>query len=218
MNAVFFDFDGVVLDSVVVKTEAFAEMYAGYGQDIQQQVVAYHLANGGVSRFEKFRHYHETLLDIPMTDELMAKLCKAFNRLVFYRILNAPFIDGVQETLYALQKHNTPCFVASGTPDNELCRIVEERGLSPFFREVHGSPRTKGEIVQDVCDRHGLEPKRCLFIGDALTDFDAAHSLSMAFLGITARENPFPERTLVAKKLTFPVLQDALRLHIQRME
>ncbi|MDA3791641.1 MAG: HAD-IA family hydrolase [Desulfobacula sp.] len=215
MEAVFFDFDGVVLDSVDLKTDAFADMYADYGQDFQQQVVAYHLANGGVSRFEKFRYYHETLLDVCMTDELMAELCDSFNKRVFHRVLDAPFIDGVLETLRSLQKHNIPCFVASGTPSNELHNIVEERGLFHFFQEAHGSPRTKQEIVQDICLRHGLNPKRCLFIGDALTDFDAARSLSMAFLGVTARNNPFPKGTSVVSIPDFSALQNASRLHIK---
>lgn len=215
MDAVFFDFDGVVLDSVDVKTEAFSQMYASYGQDIQQQVVAYHIANGGVSRFEKFRHYHQTLLNIPMTDQLMDKLCATFNSLVFSRVLNAPFIDGVQETLKALQEHGIPCFVASGTPDDELRRIVRERGLSSQFREVHGSPRTKREIVQDICSRFGLAPKHCLFIGDARTDFNTARGLSMAFLGVTAQKDLFPKGILTVTKLTFSALLNAFGQHIK---
>ena len=55
IKTIFFDFDGVILNSVNVKTEAFRDMYKQYGDDIAQKVVNHHLANGGVSIFEKFR-------------------------------------------------------------------------------------------------------------------------------------------------------------------
>ena len=49
-----FDFDGVLADSVDIKADAFAELYSPYGSEIVEQVVAHQLANGGMSRFEKF--------------------------------------------------------------------------------------------------------------------------------------------------------------------
>ena len=38
-----YDFDGVVCDSVHIKTEAFVELYASYDENIQQAVRTYHL-------------------------------------------------------------------------------------------------------------------------------------------------------------------------------
>ena len=63
MKRVFFDFDGVILDSVDVKTKAFGKMFEAYGSDVQKEVVQYHLENCGVSRFEKFRYYYENILE-----------------------------------------------------------------------------------------------------------------------------------------------------------
>jgi len=55
-QAVFFDFDGVILDSVDVKTDAFVAIFRGYGPKIREDVVKYHHENGGVSRMEKFKY------------------------------------------------------------------------------------------------------------------------------------------------------------------
>ena len=44
-QAVFFDFDGVILDSVNVKTHAFSQMFRKYGPEIEESVVRYHLEN-----------------------------------------------------------------------------------------------------------------------------------------------------------------------------
>ena len=35
---IFFDFDGVILDSVDCKTQAFEKMYSKYGNDIAKKV------------------------------------------------------------------------------------------------------------------------------------------------------------------------------------
>ena len=57
-SAIIFDFDGVIAESVEIKTEAFRDMYSSYGKDISDSVVDHHLINGGMSRFEKFPLYH----------------------------------------------------------------------------------------------------------------------------------------------------------------
>ena len=61
-----FDFDGVIAESVNVKTEAFSILYQPYGKDVVKKVVKHHLTNGGVSRFEKFKIYHKEFLNIEL--------------------------------------------------------------------------------------------------------------------------------------------------------
>ena len=56
-----FDFDGVILDSVHLKTEAFAELYEKFNNNIVSEVREFHEKNGGMSRFEKI-HYYNTIL------------------------------------------------------------------------------------------------------------------------------------------------------------
>ena len=52
LEAIIFDFDGVLVESVDVKTRAFASLYEKYGQKVVAQVEDYHLNNGGIARFE----------------------------------------------------------------------------------------------------------------------------------------------------------------------
>ena len=46
---IFFDFDGVIAESVRAKTDAFMEMYLPYGKEVAKQVLEFHINNGGVS-------------------------------------------------------------------------------------------------------------------------------------------------------------------------
>ena len=208
MQGVFFDFDGVILDSVTVKTEAFAEMYARHGEEVCRAVVEYHMKHGGVSRHEKFRHFHEHILGQPMTDELMARLCTTFSKLTLAKVMAAPFIPGARETLNALADRGVPAFVASGTPQAELETIVLSRLGSKAFAEIHGSPRTKVQIVREIIARHGFTPARCVFVGDAMTDWLAASECAMPFVGVTGPSScPFPDNTVVVHALSIAALK-----------
>lgn len=205
-NALFFDFDGVILDSVDVKTEAFAQMFRFYGQEVEKEVVEYHLANGGVSRFEKFCYYYDKLLKIPITDEKLALLGKEFSALVVQKVIDSPFVPGAESCLRSAQKEGIPCYIVSGTPEEEIRIIVSSKNLGHFFKEVHGSPRQKDLIVADILMRKQYKADQCLFIGDALSDYDAAQKNSLRFLGIVknSEDSPFPVGTAISPKVTVP--------------
>lgn len=184
LQAVFWDFDGVVLDSVHVKTRAFGRMFSKYGPKVEQAVLEYHRANGGISRFEKFRHYYNNLLNRSISDVELKFLGDEFSSLVMEEVLNAPFIPGALATLDYLFAREIPAFVVSGTPEEEVRHIVKERHLSHYFVEVCGSPRNKVEIIADILTRKGYDASRCLFLGDALTDYEAAKESGVNFVGI----------------------------------
>ena len=57
-----YDFDGVICDSVGLKTDAFVELYSSENENIQKLVKVYHLTNGGISRFEKIKYFETVLL------------------------------------------------------------------------------------------------------------------------------------------------------------
>ena len=191
-QAVFFDFDGVILDSVDVKTRAFETMFEAYGPEVQQQVVQYHLENGGVSRFDKFRYYYENILNIKINENKLQELSKEFSDMVVQGVIDSPFIKGAYKTLNLLKERSIPSFVVSGTPHDEIDFIVKEKGLSDYFEEVHGSPRKKWDISSEILERRGLDPVRCVFFGDAMSDYEAARKTGMAFYGIVPEGSPSP--------------------------
>lgn len=202
-DAVFFDFDGVVLDSVHIKAEAFAGMFRPFGEEIASKVVDYHLSHGGVSRFDKIRFWYENFLKQPVDDKKVEELCEQFSRLVFEKVIASPFIDGALDALESAKTLNIPAYVVTGTPHNEIQHIVKSKGIEDYFDEVHGSPGQKDEIIKDILQRKGYLPQNCLFIGDGLTDYKAASKLGLHFLGIVkpGAKSPFPEGTTVSGKV-----------------
>jgi len=187
IQAVVFDFDGVILESADVKTDAFVELYAEHGAEVASRVRDHHLANLGISRFKKFAWIAEHVLGRTLTDDDSAALGRRFADLALAKVLAAPFVPGAEAALAALAALGLPMFVASGTPEDELRLIALRRGLGPVFREVHGAPREKPEILRDLCARLALAPDRLLFIGDGMSDYKAARAAGTAFL---ARDTP----------------------------
>jgi phosphoglycolate phosphatase-like HAD superfamily hydrolase len=191
-DAIVFDFDGVLVDSVDVKTRAFAALYEPYGAEVVGKVVAWHLEHGGVSRHEKFRHFHRVFLDRPLPEEEAFGLAERFSALVEDAVVAADWIAGAREFVEDFHRH-LPLYVASGTPEEELWRIVDRRGMSGYFAGVAGSPRKKGEILRDFIHRAGMQPGRVLMVGDAMTDYLGASETGTAFLGVAQdNDNPFP--------------------------
>ena len=184
--AIVFDFDGVVLESADVKTDAFVELFATHGPGVQARVREHHLANLGISRFKKFAWIHRELLGRAITDDESAALGQGFSDLALARILEAPFVPGAEAALATLAPR-FPLFVASGTPQGELDHIVDARGLRSHFREVWGTPTEKPTILSDLMARFGWTPTQVLFIGDGKSDYNAAHAVGCQFL---ARDTP----------------------------
>lgn len=186
LKAIIFDFDGVILESVHIKTDAFLELFSTYPQHLNA-IKTYHLENGGVSRFVKFRWIYKELLEESIDETQILALGERFSQLVFNKILSAPFVPGAIEFLNFC-RDRFYCFIASGTPEDELRKIVTQRGLAEFFNEVKGTPTSKVNIVHELCGKYKINPTQCLFIGDATTDYQAARTTGTYFVARNTSE------------------------------
>ena len=194
-QSIIFDFDGVIVESGDIKTNAFADLYQSYGDPIVKEVVRYHKLNGGLSRYKKFRYFQQYLLKkSPLTQNEEDKLDETFSRLVVEAVINSDSVPGADEFI-KIEASRIPLFIASGTPETELNTIVTRRGLGPYFTGVRGSPKLKETLIAEILSAHDLTPERVLMIGDALIDYQSAQVNNLAFLGRVriGDKNPFPE-------------------------
>ena len=119
----FFDFDGVIKDSVDCKTEAFVSMYSKYGNQIAEKVKNYHLKHGGISRFEKFKFWHKNYLNLELSNDEIQTLANEFSILVLDKVIKSDYVSGVKEFLEKnYQKKNM--WVITGTPTTEILEIL----------------------------------------------------------------------------------------------
>ena len=182
-DAYFFDFDGVLVDSVEIKAKAFACLFLNYGSEIQGKVVNHHLNNGGMTRAEKIKYYFENYVGQKILEDTLIEYCKKFSKIVEKEVITAPEIAGAVNFLQKVSKE-TKCFIVSATPDDELIRIVEKRDLKKYFIEILGSNRSKIENLSYFLKKYSLVSLNCKFFGDAMSDYKAAKNCSVPFVGI----------------------------------
>lgn len=193
----------MLAESADIKTDAFRDLYGEFGEDIVAKCVAHHTHHAGISRVRKIQLYHKDFLGHDLTQAELDQWVQRYSDIVENKVVTAPAVPGAVEFLDAM-KGKLKLYVISGTPEDELLRIVSARGWDHYFDEVHGSPRLKPEIVNDIVARTGLDKSRVLFVGDAMTDHDAARDTDVAFLGRVApnHENNFPVGTDIVDDLT----------------
>lgn len=183
-KAFFFDFDGVIVDSIHIKTEAFGELFRRYGNKIKRKVMDYHCNNGGVSRYEKFRYYYKHLLKKPINEGMLRQLDREYSGLVFSKVIGAAYIKGVEKFIKELNRRGKLCFVISATPQKEIRRIVKTRNLKYFFKDTVGSPKDKTSNLKWLLRKYRIDPADAVYFGDAKSDYEAARSEGVDFVGV----------------------------------
>lgn len=181
IKAVIFDFDGVLVESVDLKTEAFRKLFKPEGRIIADKVVDYHLRNTGVSRFNKFKYIYKNILKRKLTKPTFNCLCDRFSNLVMEEVVRAPYVKGAKEFLdkYA---GKYKFFISSATPQKEIEYIIYKRGMNKYFKKIYGSPNTKVNIVKKILRCGKLKPCEVVYVGDSLSDYKAAKSQGAGFI------------------------------------
>ncbi len=202
-QAIFFDFDGVLVESAEIKCQAFRTLYEEHGEEVLERVLAYHLAHEGISRVAKILYCHKEFLRRTLNEAQLAELAERYSALVMEAVIACDAVPGALEFLENYSD-KLPIFVVSGTPEPELRAIIARRGMADHFSAVHGSPRLKGPIVTDLLFNYDLDGPECLFVGDAMTDFLAARDTGLQFIGRVGKgdDNPFPQATTIIEDLT----------------
>ena len=181
ISTIILDFDGVILESVDVKTRAFRSLFSFSPQHVDE-IVRFHIDNGGMSRFDKFRHIFKNILHEELSEEKFAYLSRSFSTLVEDAVLIAPFVEGAVRFLDAAAPRY-PLYIVSATPEDELKRIVKNKGLSSYFIGVFGSPGRKADHIRKILAQNQIEPADTIFVGDAINDLRAAQECSVPFIG-----------------------------------
>ena len=200
-RALVLDFDGVILESVDLKTRAMRQLFADRPEHLDA-IARYHTDNAGMSRYEKFRHFYKTMFQQPLPDEEMMRLDWSFGELIAREIDACPFVPGAVSFLEA-RAAELPLFIASGTPELELRDIVARRGLDPLFDGVYGSPASKASHLRAIAERLQTTPAALLFVGDGRQDFEAAAEVGSRFIGRVPRgaASVFPQGTAIVSDL-----------------
>ena len=180
VSVVFWDFDGVVKDSLDVKAEAFYGLYLPYGREVAERVRQHHLANGGVSRFHKIPLYLQWAGEAANALQVTA-FSERFSQLVLQAVIDAPWVPGVRE--YLMEYCQQQYFVlVTATPQAEIEMILDALNIRTCFRECYGAPKAKSDAIATVLRLLQIAADKAIMVGDAAADYQAAHDNGVPFL------------------------------------
>ena len=187
LTTVFWDFDGVLMDSNKVRDIGFERVLRAYPKEQLARLMAFHQRNGGLSRYVKFRYFFEEVLQTSVTDAQIAALSAKFSAVMKERLTDKKLL--IEETVAYVSQHHQryAMHVVSGSDQTELRYLCKALGIADYFASIHGSPTPKTELVRQLIRTHGYAPDHCVLIGDSINDFEAAKDNAVSFV---AYNNP----------------------------
>ncbi len=181
LKSIIFDFDGVIVESVDIKGWAFGKLFECYPEFIDE-ITDFHIENGGMSRFDKFRYIYENIINEDLSKSEFDRLCDAFSKLVVNRIVSCEYVEGAADFLNKYHD-KIDLFIVSGTPHEEMHKIAKARGIFEYFKGIYGSPITKNIWIKKILKEEKLDSDKIVFVGDALSDYNAAKEHDIPFIG-----------------------------------
>lgn len=185
---IFFDFDGVIKESVEVKTNAFRELFLSFGEEVMEKVTNHHINNGGMSRFKKIPVYL-SYAGIEPTENIINEFCNKFAMLVENEVVNSDWVAGVQKVLNDGKKQNQQFVLVTATPQDEIERILSRLNIITLFSNIFGSPMTKSDAINICLKLYNVKAEESIMIGDSIADFEASQKTGAAFLLRRTPEN-----------------------------
>ena len=176
----FFDCDGIILDSNHIKTEAFRECLKNEKKENIELFINYHKKNQGIDRFKKLNYFFSKIKK-NFTHKNYLEALNEYSSLCAVNLKNSELVSGVKKFLENANKSNYSCYVISGSEQNELRNVLKYKKLDKYFKGIYGSPLNKIENINLALD-HRPPKKNDIFFGDAKSDMIAAIKSNLKFI------------------------------------
>ena len=181
-KTIFWDFDGVIKDSVNVKSDAFEMLFLPFGKDLSKRVRKHHEKNGGISRFDKLPLYlsWSYKLKSPSRNQVN-EYATRFSQLVKEKVVQSMWVDGVLD--YLINNHKSQqFFLITATPQQEIEEILTQLDIYDYFEKIIGSPNSKSEAIEILLLQYNVSLESAIMIGDTISDYEAASFNNVPFI------------------------------------
>ena len=129
-----FDFDGVIIDSIAAKGNAFSYLFRDYGSKIMIEVNEYHKNNGGMPREKKIENIFKYILKKNPRKGIIEEYCNHFSKIVVDLVIKCKFLPGSFEFI-SNKCNKYKQFIVSATPQKELDFIYPNFDL-PYINSI----------------------------------------------------------------------------------
>lgn len=180
---ILWDFDGVLMDSMDIRDQGFIEVLKDYPKEEVDALMKFHRANGGLSRYVKFRYFFEEIQKESITQEQVQQYADAFSRVMLEKMMDTSLL--IADAVEFVKEHHDKyrMHIVSGSDQKELRQICSNLEIATYFRSIHGSPTPKTQLVKQVMENNSYLPQETILIGDSINDYDAAIANDIGFYG-----------------------------------
>lgn len=206
---IFLDFDGVIMDSMALKLDAYCFALEEFGF-AREAVLEEQLKYAGLSRSRAVPLMFQGLAGRGATEEEKNRILRRFAEEDIRLRPRMELLPGVRGFLEQAGERGVPLAVVTGTPQEVIDGTVDHFDIRRYFREVHGYPPAKPAHLRGLLERHGLRPDEAVYVGDAILDYRAAEETKIPFIGIDRGDNPFKGMKLVAELKGLPEVAEVL--------
>lgn len=183
-DVILWDFDGVIIESNSVREYGFREVLKKFDPEQVEQLIIFHNANGGWSRYVKFRYFYEVILGCTVSDEIIQQHAQSFANIMIEELSNTNIL--IDETIRFIQEMYSigkEMHIVSGSDGKELRQLCLSLKLSKYFTSINGSPTPKIDLVRNILKSKKYSSNHYCLIGDSINDYDASKSNEIIFFG-----------------------------------
>lgn len=182
IQIVFWDFDGVLLNSDSIRVHGFKEVLKEFPENEVAELIKYHNKNGGLSRYVKFRYFFENIRLEKITDSEIQRYADIYSKIMLGLLCDVNRL--IPETMAYVRSYYNELrmHIVSGSDQIELRQLCVKLGIDSYFKSIHGSPTPKGALVRNIITEYGYDAATCVLIGDSINDYEAAVNNNLRFI------------------------------------
>lgn len=192
-KSIIWDFDGVIAQSNEIRKNGFINVLRNvdFSEESIQDLIEYHEANGGLSRFNKFDYYFRKY-GFADDEEFLEGMVQLYADAYSEEVKNLFNKDTLDKKIidYIKSKKDIEHHIVSGSYDMELKFICNKLGISNLFSTINGSNRhvspeinQKIETIKEIRFVFDYDFDEVSMVGDSVNDYEAARENKIPFFG-----------------------------------
>ena len=189
LEALFFDFDGVVMDSMDLKLDSYSYALEEHGF-ARHDIKHIQVRDAGITRHQVLRTMYLELAGEEIGDQQFDTALERFNRHDDESRAKMEWVPGTRAVLDTVARRYFTAII-TGTPQQVIDESVDFFELRRYFQEARGGPVDKRDHLRELMATRGLRPEDCVYIGDAIKDQESADDCGVPFIGLDRGDAPF---------------------------
>ena len=216
INALIFDFDGLILDTETAETRTWQNIYTEYGCPFPHDEFIKTVGGYGISTFDAALHLHDLLRGSLNAEVLRIR----FRDESGDAIRRSPILPGVTNILNEAKRRNMKLAVASSSPHSWVDTHLTRLSLFQQFDKIicgddvgRGRTKPKPDLFLKALNQLNLKANEALVFEDSPNGIEAANAAGIAVVLVpnpTTSLLPFKGEYLKLKSLADFSLADLL--------